>query len=376
MGTAIVIPFAGQKPASAFLDPNEPIESLADGIGSSYAVLGYKGKVWSLRYRGEKHTFIRSDDGSPTNHIDVIILRQAHAKSKSFYQDSFVEGASDGKRPVCASLDGVTPDAEYQPPQSNTCTLCPKNVWKTNAEGRKSRDCADYKRLAVLLLPNVTKQMLGTPLMEAVFLRVPPASLNELVTFGETMASQGFPFHSFVTRISFNPEKPHPEMVFRPLQALKNEEAPVVLPLRNDPLTKRITGEDQVTRPLLPAATNGAAVIGAPQTVAKPAPAAPQDTGLGLAPAPQPAPAASVAPQSIKPDVAQTIVQEPAVQPASTQTTTSPSEGVATGFLELTANPEPVQQGQPAQNTVADVGEATESDAALDDKIAQLLATS
>lgn len=371
MGTAIVIPFAGQKPASAFIDPNEPIESLADGIGSSYAVLGYKGKVWSLRYRGEKHTFIRSDDGSPTNHIDVIILRQAHAKSKSFYQDSFVEGASDGKRPVCASLDGVTPDAEYQPPQANACAICPKNVWHTNTEGRKSRDCADYKRLAVLLLPNVTKQMLGTPLMEAVFLRVPPASLNELVTFGETMASQGFPFHSFVTRISFNPEKPHPEMVFRPLQALKNEEAPVVLPLRNDPLTKRITGEDQVTRPLLPAATNGAAAIGAPQTVAKPAPAAPQDTGLGLAP--QPAAAQTVAApltNGATPPAAQ------AAQPAPTQTTPSPSEGVATGFLELTANPEPVQQGQPAQNTVADVGEATESDAALDDKIAQLLATS
>ena len=83
-----LVPFGGTaKPAAAFaaaLNSADP-ESLADGIGSSYGIIGYKGKVWSLRYRGEKHTFTRPDDNSPIGHIDVIILRQARVKSKSYY---------------------------------------------------------------------------------------------------------------------------------------------------------------------------------------------------------------------------------------------------------------------------------------------------
>jgi hypothetical protein len=46
--------FKGLAPAAAFaaaLDPHA--ESLSDGIGSSYGIVGYKGKVWTLRLRGQ-----------------------------------------------------------------------------------------------------------------------------------------------------------------------------------------------------------------------------------------------------------------------------------------------------------------------------------
>ena len=95
----------------------------------------------------------------------MCIRDRAHAKSKSYYEGGFVEGASDGKRPVCASLDGVVPDSDVITKQSDACALCPRNEWKTDQNGRKGRDCSDYKRLAVLVLPNVTKAVLGQPLM-------------------------------------------------------------------------------------------------------------------------------------------------------------------------------------------------------------------
>src|SRR5882672_10877256 len=96
--TAITIPFAGATPAKAFAAL--PAESLAEGIGSSYGIIGYKGKVWSLRYRGEKHTFVRADDGSPMSYIDVIILRSPSVKSKSYYprEEGYDPNSSDGKR--------------------------------------------------------------------------------------------------------------------------------------------------------------------------------------------------------------------------------------------------------------------------------------
>lgn len=302
-------------------------ESLAEGIGSSYGVIGYKGKVWSLRYRGEKKTFLRPDDGTPAGAIDVVILRQAHNKSKSFYEQ-YDPDQSDGKRPVCSSLNGIIPDADVTQKQAEACALCPRNVWKTDANGRKTRDCTDYKRLAVLVMPALTRAMLGEPLMEPVFLRVPPASLDNLAKMGETMAGQGWHFSSFVTRITFDPDQPHPKMIFTPVQPLTDQEAPAILALRNDVQAERITGEDQSgagQRPLL------STVQPAPQIA--PAP---------VQPSPQPAPA-----------------------PART-----------TGFLELTANPAAVavpSSTPPAAVAAPASQSATESDDALNARIANIL---
>ena len=89
----------------------------------------------------------------------------------------------------------------------------PRNVWKTDANGKKGRECTDFKRLAVLLMPAQTKAMLGTPLMEPVFLRIPPALINELGTFGDRMNAMGWHYSSsYITRISFDPTQSYPKL--------------------------------------------------------------------------------------------------------------------------------------------------------------------
>lgn len=408
------VPFAGAAPAKAFAAL--PAESLAEGIGSSYAIIGYKGKVWSLRYRGEKHTFVRDDDGSPMSYIDVIILRSPAVKSKSYYsrEDGFDPNSNDGKRPLCASLDGVTPDTDIAVPQSRACATCPRNEWKTDANGKKTRDCADAKRLAVLILPAQTAKLLGSPLLEPTFLRVPPASLNDLAAMGEMMDKQGWPYCSFITRVSFDPEQPHPKMIFRPIQQLTDAEAPVVLGMRDDPMALRITGEDVIGRrplsiappgppaPVAPPAPPVGPVVPpvappapVPAPVAAPAPVVPLATGLGgLSPTPPP-PAAPVVPAATVAPVA--AVVPPAIQaaPAPAPAPVSPSSPavgavVDTGFglspgavtatvtplaappsgplLNLTAAPP-----GPAEQTADDVGAASESDLDLDARVAKLL---
>lgn len=367
--------FKGMAPAQAFqvLDPHS--ESLADGIGSSYGIIGYKGKVWSLRLRGETHIFTRPEDGSPAAFLDVIVLRQLSNKSKSYYPPNTYQDGQIGTRPQCSALDGITPDADIATPMSTACALCPKNTFKITADGRKTRDCSDYKRLAVLIMPAQTRALLGAALMEPVFLRVPAASLNDLAMLGEGMQAQGFHFSTYITRIGFNPEKPHPQMTFRALQGLTDKEAPIVLPLRSDPTALRITGENEIGKPRAAIATTVAVApdntvqqgVGrepqtsaAPsnvvplQTAAQPQPApAPIDTGFGevvtAAVKPTPAPAAAVA--------------APAAAP------------IDTGFGAL--DPAPASGSPtiaaPTVNTVADTGAPEAADSALDARVMALL---
>ena len=329
--------FKNAPMADAFAaELNAHDDSLAEGIGQSYGVIGYKGKVWSLRLHGQRHTIMRPDDGTPSSYLDVIILDQNKHKSKSYYRD-FVEG-NDGARPICASLDGVVPDVDVLERQSQTCALCPRNVLKTNPQtGRKNRECSDYKRLAVLILPTQTKPILGEPLMEPVFLRVPPASLNSLAVMGDTMASQGHHHSSYITRISFDQNKAYPEMVFRPLQKLTNAEAPVILGLRKEPSVARILGTEAHTVGVA-AVTNALAAPGTHPTglsMSDP-PASPAPTSISLLDAmgdAQPAtPSPIVSPISSAPGLSEPLMTShlnggvPSVTPADTGVTESDTD--------------------------------------------------
>lgn len=375
MGQELVIPdsFKTSVPAKAFamLNPND--DSLAEGIGQSYAVIGYKGKVWSLRTRGERHNFIRPDDGTPLSYIDVVILGQAKQKSKSFYK-KYDPGTSDGERPICSSIDGIVPDIDVMQKQCDTCALCPRNAWKIDpGTGRKGRECTDYKRLAVLVLPTLTKPILGEPLMEPCFLRVPPASLNSLAIMGETMASQGFHYATYITRISFDPNEAHPKMIFRPLQGLTDAEAPVILELIKDPTVGRITGGDialgQAPTPSL-------------------APAGTASTGISTQGTPAPATSvnAAVHSPSVIEASAQPVTQTGGAQ-AKTDANPAPSlttsAAVDTGFgaaanqtAALAPSSPAVQPTTQASAPVSDTGAPEEADSELDARIASLIKTS
>jgi hypothetical protein len=366
--------FANKLPAKAF-QTVPATESLADGIGSSYGVIGYKGKVWTLRHRDETHTVVRPDDQSPAAFLDVIILRSAPVKAKSYYPEgSFEIEGSAGKRPTCAAIDGITPDADVEVRQATACAICPRNVWRNDANGRKGRECSDYKRLAVLLLPTVSKALLGAPLMEPVFLRVPPASLNDLALFGEAMQNKGFPFFSFITRIGFQPDKAHPQMTFRALQELTDAEAPVVLPMREEPMAYRITGEDQIGKPR--AATTAQPQV--QQTVVQPQ-VQPQVAAVQQ-PVQQPQPQAQqpVATGFVTIDHEPMVQAKPQVQQPQPQADQPVSTGfgeVQTGFADAgkvapqVGQVGAVQMGQ----TNVDTGEPEASDADLDARVKALL---
>jgi hypothetical protein len=226
-------------------------DSLSDGIGQSFPIISIRGKIWALRYRGERKVVVRPDDGSPSGHLDVVILAAAKNKSKSYYK-KYDTNQPEGERPICASLDGIVPDEDVVEKQSDSCALCPRNVWKADPDtGRKGRECTDYKRLAVFVEPGQSKLALGSPLTEPMFLRVPPDSLNSLAIMGDTMKNQGFDYWTFWTRITFDPVKSWPSMIFRPnpeLGPVEEKHVPAIMELRNSSSIGRIIGSEIVSQ--------------------------------------------------------------------------------------------------------------------------------
>jgi hypothetical protein len=309
------------------------------------------------------------------NSIDVIILRAASNKSKSFYPPKAEGGgydpdASEGKRPDCASLDGITPDDDVPKKQADLCAVCPRNVWKTMPNGKKGQDCTDYKRLAVCVLPSLAARVMGHSFQEPAFLRVPPASLAGLAKFGEIAKAQGYHYSTFVTRISFDPDEPHPKFLYKAVALLGDAEAPFVLELRESAIARRITGEDTHTEAV-------ARLASSQGPLALAAPAAKQE----VTPAP----------------VSASVVSPPKKAPEATTlsaTTASPSEPevIDMGFgaqadhtgaakpkkqrtkAEMAAAPVAAPAPVPTTQTAADTGDVTESDADLDAQVAALLA--
>ena len=243
-----VIPFKGQKVAKAFahLDPNK---ALGEGVtGGGFPIINFRGKIWSLSHQGQKHFFTRADDGTQLSYLDVIIVGHPPYIAKTYYPDNGEGFDEDNKDPpVCTSLRGDRPDPGVPEPQSPTCPSCKHYGWTTLPNGRKGKECQDQKRLAVLLMPAMTKRMLGAPLLEPVYLKVPPGSLTALKAFGDELRHEGFPFCAVVTRIGFKPDKLF-QMTFDVVKVLSDAEAPLVLPMLEDPRTLRITGEDDQPR--------------------------------------------------------------------------------------------------------------------------------
>lgn len=222
--------------ADAFkhLDPNQ---QLAENISSGFSRIMFKGKTWALSHQGTRHLFVRKDDGTPLPYLDVIFIGVNPHNSKMYYDGTYVEDSQEA--PDCTSIDGSVPDPSCPSPQAQSCAICPHNQWLPNRQGK---ECQDHRRVAVLLLPTMaTMPPLEAPLLDPVFFKVPPASLKIFAAYSRTLNHRGAHFASVVTRIAFNPSKQF-EMTFNLLQPLTNAEAPLVLPLLEDPLTRELIG--------------------------------------------------------------------------------------------------------------------------------------
>lgn len=241
-------------------------DDLSSGIQSSFGIIGYKGKVWSIRYRGDEIQLMRDDGDGPKSSIEVVVLKSSKHISKVWYEAGYVEGSN--AAPDCFSNNGVVPEATSVKRQCDTCALCPHNQWgsRITPAGKQGKACADSKRIAVAPLGDVANEMFGGPML----LRVPAASLQDLAMYGQKMQQMGYPYFSVGTRIAFDPAESYPKFKISAIRPLNDEEGELVMSLRDGHTVERILSENEFQAAPL-ADTSGSVFEQAPEGEAGPA---------------------------------------------------------------------------------------------------------
>jgi len=331
MASELTLPKSFGKLPEAFKGIPIVNDALGAGVGSSYAVMGYRGKVWMVKFGGEEAPLMREDGDGPRNSIEVVLVKVNPAISKIYYKSGYTDGSN--QAPDCWSANGVVPDPSVLEKVNPTCANCPMNAWgsRLTDAGKQSKACADSRRTAIVPLNDIDNEATGGPML----LRVPAASLKDMKAYGDMLSTYSFPYFAVATRIAFDPAEAFPKFEFSAIRALTDEEAEKVLLLQDDarvstvlaetPATVAATATAEVVTPEVkspfeqkaeapkaapkkPAAakTNGAkAPAAAAAPVATPAPA-PAAEGLRAAPtkkkAPAPAPAAAATKPLTKPE--------------------------------------------------------------------------
>lgn len=357
MSNSLTLAGGAQLPAHLAGFAVEANSDLAQGVSLGFPILSYKGKVWHL-CEGDSRQLIANDQDEPVPSIEVVILKANPNIGKTYYPDGYEEGSSE--RPVCYSNDSVAPAADSPQPQSNKCAICPHNQFgsKITENGARGKACSDFRRLAVAPSGDLERAML---------LRVPAASLKELVAYASDLNKRHVPYQAIVTRVGFDHTVAYPKLSFKAMRYLDEQEVGIVREMMDSDLVASITSVNAVS-PSVATAPAQTDELG-------PAPAHVQQ----MAPQAEPAPRATTA-RRTKPteatvdeiDAAITAAPTPAPAPAPAPAAEPPkkSAGAAFGGSAKAAPaaapaPPPAAQPQAEKTTVLVAGAMAELDAAL-----------
>lgn len=234
MSNALALPAGFGAPSKVFAGQPSDNDELGAGVQSSYGVIGYRGKVWSIKYQGKEIPLMREDGDGARASIEVVIVKAATAISKIFYANGYQDGSN--QAPDCWSSDGIKPDASCASKQHPTCAACPRNAWgsRVTEAGKQGKQCADSRRIAVVPANDIDNEAFGGPML----LRVPAASLKDLKAYGEMLNGYGYPYYAVSTRISFDVKESFPKFVFGAIKPLDDAQAMAIMELRDD---RRVT---------------------------------------------------------------------------------------------------------------------------------------
>jgi hypothetical protein len=218
--------FAGKKPTDEF----------TSNIETSFGLIGYRGKVWSLRFRGRNVPMMRRDNpDEPVSSIEIVFVAASRFKSKVYYAHGYEGG---NEKPTCFSSTGVAPDQNAQEKQTAACASCKWNVIGSGTNGR-GKACSDSKRMAIVPANDIENIDFGGPML----LRIPAGSLNDFAIYADQLAKSGYPLYAVATRVSFVPTESYPKFKFSGIRVLTDEEIDKIEALRDNLQVKRILAE-------------------------------------------------------------------------------------------------------------------------------------
>jgi hypothetical protein len=313
MANELALPASFGAPPAVFKGAPTTNDELGAGVAASYGVIGYRGKVWSIKFQGQETPLMREDGDGPRNSIEVIIVKASPAISKIYYKSGYVDGSN--AAPDCWSGNGITPDAGVKEKVSPTCATCPMNAWgsRTTDAGKQAKACADSRRIAVVPMNDIDNELTGGPML----LRIPAASLKDLKAYGDLLSSYQYPYYAAATRVSFDAAEAFPKFVFAAIRPLVEAEANKILALREDVRVSQVLAERLEAASLAGAAAEAAKVVPASPFEQPPVTAAGNTPAAAAQAAPQQAKPAAVAPKpkaAAKPATAAPVAKPPTPQ--------------------------------------------------------------
>lgn len=225
MNTNNIIPLDRGGPAGAFAGRTSSLNAAAKAdIQGGFAVIGIKGKVWSIKHRGEVD-IVKNPDGLPMQRLEVVIVGAAPNLSKQWYAQGFTDGSDNA--PDCFSTNGKTPDPSSPRRQASVCASCPRNVFgsRITENGKRGKECSDRKLLAVVPAGDILNERYDGPML----LRLPPTSLVLLARYTDMLEAKGASLESVVTGLTFGVDAAYPRVEFSVLGWLDEGQATQVV---------------------------------------------------------------------------------------------------------------------------------------------------
>lgn len=217
---------------------------LMENVGTGFAVLSFRGKVWRVRSGDDERVLMREGSREPLQNIQVVIVAASPALSKTYYPGRYTPG--DDTPPTCWSNDGLRPDRRVPPEQRQaaTCAICPHNQWgsRVSEQGAtKLKACSDNRRLAVVPAHDPENAAYGGPML----LRVPAASLVPLAKYGNELVAAGYAEWEVITNISFDLSAEHPKLTFTAAGVIDERTYGIVSRFRAAPAVQAILGREE-----------------------------------------------------------------------------------------------------------------------------------
>jgi hypothetical protein len=199
------------------------LDNARKGIPVAFAVLGYKGRNFRVKYRGDEA--ILKDERGPVSFVDTVIIGVSSAISRQYFARSYTEGDDQG--PDCYSTDGEKPDDAAPKKQNPVCATCRHAMWGSRMTdgGKKAKECQDTRRVAVVPLDDIENKTFGG----AMLLRLPPMSIANLSKYAEFLAHKGASFETVATRIAFDSDVAYPRLTFEALGFLDETQQRLVI---------------------------------------------------------------------------------------------------------------------------------------------------
>lgn len=233
MANTALIPFGNTDHLPSHIGKKRPtkVAALMEGVGAGFVRLVADDGKWFIVRGKDDRAVIRTKDGEGFKRdVPVIFVKASEHLNRIFYKEGYVKGQTSTK-PDCSSTDGVRPDSTIAEPQAKSCASCAHAVYGTGQNGKGFR-CANYRRMAVLLWPNMEEPMM---------LQVPGGSLKALASYGKQLSARSVDYDQVLTQVAFD-EEDSKKLVFAPAAFLPDDVYQATLEMAKSPEVDTILG--------------------------------------------------------------------------------------------------------------------------------------